>query len=119
MYALKNKVQLIGRLARPAEVRLLETGRRMARFTLTIDEMYTNAKGERQTQRQWHTMTVFGGLADTFHRMQPGQGTELAVEGRLVSRTYTDGQGIKKYVTEVQVSELMLLGMDASLAQAS
>lgn len=112
MQALKNKVQLIGRLARPCELRLLEGGRRMARFTIAIDEQYKNAKGEKQTQRQWHTMTVFGPLADVLNRHQPVQGSELAVEGRLVSRHYTDAQGLKKYITEIQVNELMLLGME-------
>ena len=109
MNALKNKVQLIGHLGKAPEIRTTEAGRKWARFSMATSEAYRNAKGEKVTEKQWHNVVAWGRTADIAEKYLT-KGSEVAIEGKLVSRTYNDKQGIKKYITEVQVNELLLLG---------
>jgi len=108
MYALKNKVQLIGCLASEPDVRSTETGKKWARFSIATNEVYRNAKGEKVTETQWHNLIAWGKVAEIAEKFLK-KGSEIVVEGKLISRTYTDKDGTKKYVTDVQVSELLLL----------
>jgi len=109
MYALKNKVQLIGNLGNAPEVKTLDGGKKMARFSIATNESYRNAKGEKITETQWHNMIAWGKLAEIAEKYLT-KGKEVVVEGKLVNRNYTDKDGNKKYITEVQVNELLLLG---------
>lgn len=109
MYALKNKVQLIGHLGNDPDVRLTEKGRKWARFSLATNETYRNLQGERVTETQWHHLVAWGKAADLAEKYL-NKGREIAVEGKLVNRNYVDKDGIKRYVTEVLVSEVLLLG---------
>ncbi len=113
MYALKNKVQLIGNLGNPPKVRNAESGKKLVRFSVATNESYRNAKGEKITDTQWHNLIAWGKVADIAEKYL-AQGTEVAVEGKLINRNYTDKEGIKKYVTEIQVNEILLLGNKAS-----
>ncbi len=109
MYALKNKVQLIGNLGNAPEVRNTENGKKLVRFSLATNEQYKNAKGERVTETQWHNLIAWGKVADIAEKFLI-KGTEVAIEGKLVSRNYMDKEGNKKYITEIQVNELLMLG---------
>lgn len=113
MNALKNKVQLIGRLGAKADYRTLNTGTTMARFRLATNESYKNAKGERVEETYWHSLVAFGKAADIIHKYTD-KGSEIGIEGKLVSRSYEDKSGEKKYVTEVQVSDVLLMGERAA-----
>lgn len=113
MYALKNKVQLIGNLGNSPEVRTFDGGRKMARFSMATNESYRNAQGDRVTETQWHNLIVWGKLADIAERFLI-KGKEVAVEGKLINRSYNDKEGNKRYVTEIQVNELLLLGTKAA-----
>ena len=115
MYALKNKVQLIGNLGNAPEVKTLESGKKMARFNVATNEVYRNAKGEKVTETQWHNLVAWGKVAEIVEKYLT-KGKEVAIEGKLVNRSYNDKDGNKKYITEVQVSELLLLGAKASEA---
>ena len=112
MYALKNKVQLIGNLGNSPEVRTFDGGRKMARFSMATNESYRNAQGERVTDTQWHNLIAWGKLADIAERFLI-KGKEVAVEGKLINRSYNDKGGNKRFVTEIQVNELLLLGTKA------
>ena len=112
MYALKNKVQLIGNLGNSPEVRTFDGGGKMARFSMATNESYRNAQGERVTDTQWHNLIAWGKLADIAERFLI-KGKEVAVEGKLINRSYNDKEGNKRYVTEIQVNELLLLGTKA------
>ncbi|MBY0477461.1 MAG: single-stranded DNA-binding protein [Chitinophagaceae bacterium] len=112
MYALKNKVQLIGNLGNAPEVKTLDGGKKMARFSLATNETYRNAKGEKITETQWHNMIAWGKVAEIAEKYLT-KGKEVVVEGKLVNRNYTDKEGNKKYITEVQVNELLLLSEKA------
>ena len=109
MYALKNKVQLIGNLGNNPEIRTLESGKKMARFSMATSETYRSAKGEKITETQWHNVVAWGKVADIAEQFLV-KGSEVAVEGKLINRNYTDKDGNKRYVTEVQVNEVLMLG---------
>ncbi len=112
MYALKNKVQLIGNLGNAPEIKRTEGGKKLARFSMATNESYRNTKGEKVTETQWHTLVAWGKVADIAEKFLV-KGSEVAIEGKLINRNYTDKEGIKKYVTEVQVAEVLLLGEKA------
>ena len=109
MYALKNKVQLIGNLGNAPEVKTLETGKKMARFSVATSESYRNAKGEKVTETQWHRVIAWGKLAEIAEKYLD-KGKEVVVEGKLINRSYNDKDGNKKYITEIQLNELLMLG---------
>jgi single-strand DNA-binding protein len=108
MNAIKNKVQLIGNLGNNPDVRTLEGGKKMARISLATSETYNNAKGERVTETYWHNVVAWGKTAEIAEKILV-KGTEVAVEGKLVNRSYTDKEGVKKYITEVVASELLVI----------
>lgn len=109
MYALKNKVQLIGNLGNAPEIKTFDSGKKMAKFSLATSENYRNAKGEKVQETQWHNLVAWGKVAEIVEKYL-SKGKEVAIEGKLVNRSYNDKEGNKKYITEVQVSELLMLG---------
>lgn len=109
MYALRNKVQLIGNLGNNPEIRTLEDGKKMARFSVATNENYRNTNGEKITETQWHNLVAWGKVAEIAEKLLQ-KGSEVAIEGKLMSRNYTDKEGIKKYVTEIQVNEVLVFG---------
>ncbi|MEO7046118.1 MAG: single-stranded DNA-binding protein [Ferruginibacter sp.] len=108
MYALKNKVQLIGNLGNAPEVRNTESGKKLVRFSVATNESYRNAQGEKITETQWHNLIAWGKVAEIAEKFLV-KGTEVAIEGKLMTRNYTDKEGNKKYVTEIQVNEILML----------
>jgi len=108
MYALKNKVQLIGNLGFNPEIKILQGGKKMARFSLATNETYRNAAGEKIKETQWHTIVGWGKIADIVEKLLK-KGNEVALEGKLMNRSYTDKDGNKKYISEVVISEVLLL----------
>jgi single-strand DNA-binding protein len=81
----------------------------MARFSVATNESYRNAKGEKVTETQWHNLVAWGKLAEIVEKYLV-KGKEVAVEGKLINRSYNDKEGNKKYITEIQVNELKMLG---------
>jgi|SRR5690606_578202 len=117
MNALKNKVQLIGRLGAKVEFKTLEGGKVMARFNLATNETYKNAKGEKVDETTWHHLIAWGRTAEILNKYTD-KGSELAVEGKLINRSYTGKDGVKKYVTEIQVNEILLMGDKSSVIKS-
>ena len=109
MYALKNKVQLIGNLGNAPEVKNTENGKKLARFSMATNETYRGRTGEKITETTWHNVVAWGKVADIAEKFLT-KGKEIAIEGTLINRSYTDKDGIKRYVTEIQVNELLLIG---------
>jgi|SRR5687767_2330438 len=109
MYALKNKVQLIGNLGTKPEIKNTENGKKLAQFNVATHESYRNAKGEKVTETQWHRVIAWGKVAEIAEKYLD-KGKEVAIEGKLINRSYTDKEGNKKYISEVQVNEFLLLG---------
>jgi single-strand DNA-binding protein len=109
MYALKNKVQLIGNLGNAPEVKNTENGKKLARFSMATNETYRGRTGEKVTETTWHNVVAWGKVAEIAEKFLT-RGKEIAIEGKLINRSYTDKDGVKRYVTEIQVNELLLIG---------
>jgi single-strand DNA-binding protein len=109
MYAIRNKVQLIGNLGKLPEIRTTESGKKMARFSIATNDTYRNASGKNESKTSWHNVIAWGKLAEIAEKYLT-KGREVAVTGKLVHRNYTDKNGIKRYVTEVVLNELLMLG---------
>ena len=108
MNTLRNKVQLIGNLGMTPEVRTLDGGKKVARVSLATREIYKNYKGDRFTETYWHNLVAWGKTAEIAEKIM-SKGSEVAIEGKLVTRAYTDKHGVKRFVTEVVVNEFVLL----------
>lgn len=106
MNALRNKVQLFGHLGMNPEVRTTENGRKMARMSLATHENYRNAQGEWVRDTQWHNLIAWGKTAELVEKKLQ-KGSEVLIEGKLQHREYTDRSGVKRYITEVQVLEML------------
>jgi single-strand DNA-binding protein len=109
MSTLRNKVQLIGNLGNAPEIITLESGKKLAKFSLATNENYKNAKGEKVTDTQWHNIVAWNKTADIIEKYLE-KGNEVAVEGKLTSRSYETKEGDKRYVTEIVCNELLMLG---------
>lgn len=108
MNTLKNSVRLIGNLGQNPEVKTFDGNKKVAKFSIATSESYKNAKGERVTDTQWHSIVAWGyqaGVAEKFLK----KGCEVALEGKLTTRSYTDKNGVRRYVTEVQANEILLV----------
>lgn len=109
MNTLRNKVQLIGNLGNDPEVITLENGKKLAKFSLATNDTYKNSEGEKITQTEWHSLVAWGKTADIIEKYLI-KGKEVAVEGKLTNRSYETQEGDKRYVTEVVVNEILMLG---------
>jgi len=107
--SLRNKVTLIGYTGKEVEITNFENGNTKASVSLATNDHYTNAKGEKVEETQWHNLVAFGKAAEIFQKYVP-KGKEIAVEGKLAYRSYDDKDGMKKYITEIRVDEILLLG---------
>jgi single-strand DNA-binding protein len=110
MSTLRNKVQLIGNVGNEPEITNLESGKKVAKFSIATNESYKDSKGEKVTNTQWHNIVAWGKIAEIVEKYV-GKGKEVALEGKLTSRSYETKEGEKRYVTEVVVDEILLLGI--------
>ena len=106
--SLRNKITLIGRTGKEVEIVQFENGK-LAKVSLATSDYYTNAMGEKVEETQWHNLVCNGKLADLMEKYVE-KGKEIAVEGKIVYRNYDDKEGQKRYITEVRVEQLVLLG---------
>ena len=109
-----NKVMLIGNVGRDPEVRYLDgngangAGTKVATFTLATSERYRDRSGELRENTEWHNIVAWRQSADIAEKFVR-KGTQLFIEGRLRTRSYTGQDGVKKYTTEITVDNLQLL----------
>ena len=109
MSTLRNKVQLIGNLGNNPEIIALESGKKIAKFSIATNENYKNAKGEKMVDTQWHNIIAWNKTAEIIEKYVT-KGSEIALEGKLTTRSYEDSKGQKRYITEIVCNELMMLG---------
>ena len=105
---MKNRVQLIGHVGQEPEVKTVNN-KKVANVTLATNDSYTNDKGEKVEQTEWHRFTAWGKTAEIIEKYVT-KGKEIAIEGKLSYRNYDDKDGIKRYVTEIIATEILLLG---------
>lgn len=110
-----NKVMLIGNVGRDPEIRYLEGGAaqggnsKVATFTLATTERFKDRSGEMRENTEWHNIVAWRQSADVAEKFIR-KGTQIYVEGRLRTRSWTDQSGVKKFTTEIVVDNLQLLG---------
>lgn len=107
--SLRNKVTLIGYTGKEVEIVNFDNGTLKAIVSLATNDHYTNAKGEKVEETQWHNLIAFGKTAEILQKYVP-KGKEIAIEGKLMYRSYDDKDGVKRYITEIRVDEILLLG---------
>jgi single-strand DNA-binding protein len=109
MTSLKNSVKLIGHLGKDPEVKTFDSGKKMASFSIATTDSYKNLKGEKVQDTQWHNLVIWGKLADVASQYLK-KGSEVAIEGKLVHRAYETSEGQKRYITEINVHDMLMLG---------
>ena len=108
MKNLRNSVQLIGRLGKDPEVKSF--GKSMkASFSIATTDSYKNQKGEKVEDTQWHNIVIWGKLAEVAGKYLK-KGVEVCVEGKLVHRNYETDKGEKRFISEINVNDLLMLG---------
>jgi single-strand DNA-binding protein len=107
MMNIKNHVQLIGRLGANPEIKVLENGNRLARFSIAVSSTYTTKSGDKVTDVQWHSIVAWGPLATIAERILQ-KGTQVTVDGKLFNRSYTSKEGVKRSTTEIVANELFV-----------
>ncbi len=108
MKSLRNSVTLIGRLGKDPEVKTF-SGNKKASFTIATTDTYKNQKGEKVQDTQWHNIVIWGKLAGIAEKyLEKGQ--EVVLEGKLVHRAYETAGGDKRFITEVNVNDLVMVG---------
>ena len=112
MNALRNKVQLIGNLGQTPEIVSFENGNKLAKISLATNEVYKNKEGKKMESVNWHNAIAWGKQADIIEKYV-SKGQEIAIEGKLVTRSYENDKGEKRSKTEGQISEILLLGKKA------
>jgi len=108
MNTMKNRVHLIGNVGNDPEIKNLVEGKKLANLSLATNESYKNEKGEKVEQTEWHQLIAWGAIAEIIEKYVT-KGKEIAIEGKLIHRSYEDKNGEKRYITEVVIKEILLL----------
>jgi single-strand DNA-binding protein len=104
-----NKVILIGNLGKDPEVRTLENGTKLVRFSIATSESYNDkTTGEKREITDWHNIVVWRGLAEIAEKFLT-KGQKVYVEGKLKTRSWQDEAGTTKYATEVVADNFTML----------
>lgn len=109
MKSLRNSVTLIGNLGKDPEVKSFESGKKMATFSIATNDSYKDSSGEKIQDTQWHNVVIWGPLAEVAEKYLK-KGNEVCVEGKLVHRSYDNANGEKRYITEIVVNDMLMLG---------
>ncbi|MBX9853573.1 MAG: single-stranded DNA-binding protein [Cytophagaceae bacterium] len=104
-----NKVILVGNLGKDPEIRTMESGRKVANFSLATTESYKDKNGERVDQTEWHNIVFWGPIAEVIEKYLK-KGSQIYVEGKIRTRSYEDKEGNKKYITEILGDKMTMLG---------
>ena len=107
MNNLRNHVQLMGRLGQDPEIINLDSGKKLAKFSLATNDYYTTAKGEKVENTDWHNVVAWGKTAEVIEN-HVTKGQEVLVGGKLTTRSYETKEGNKRYITEVVCSNLVM-----------
>lgn len=113
-----NKVVLIGHLGQDPEVRHLESGTVVAKFSIATNERYKDKSGELKTLTEWHDVVMWRGLAETAERIL-NKGKLVYVEGKLTHRKWQDKEGVTRRSTEVLANTFQVLDKKESSSNIS
>jgi len=103
-----NKVTLVGNVGGDSEIRTLENGSQVGRFSLATSDSYKDKNGDWQNQTEWHNVVVWRDLAERA-ATQLKKGSMVYVEGKISNRKYTDKDGVEKTVCDIVANTFRLL----------
>ena len=103
-----NKVMLVGNLGKDPEVRYTGSGVAVATFSVATNESWKDQDGNAQERTEWHNIVAWRKLAEICGQYLK-KGSKIWLEGRLQYRTYDDKNGVKRYVTEIVMNEMVML----------
>lgn len=104
-----NKVILLGRLGTDPQIRYTPSGRATVSFTLATNRVWKDQNGTQQEKTEWHRIVAWGKLAEVMAEWLK-KGQQVYLEGRLQTRSYEDPNGVKRWITEVLVTDMEMLG---------
>lgn len=104
-----NKVILVGRLGADPQLKFTPSGRANANFNLATNYSWKDQEGNAQEKTDWHRIVAWGKLAEVMGEWLK-KGSYVYLEGRLQTRSYEDANGVKKWITEVVVTDMEMLG---------
>lgn len=111
-----NKVILVGNLGKDPEVRTIESGKKVANFSLATSETYKDRDGNKKEKTEWHSVVLWDKLAEIAEKYL-SKGSTVYIEGKLQTRSWDDKDGNKRYTTEVVGQNLTMLGGKQSTEQ--
>ncbi len=104
-----NKAILVGNLGKDPELRYTPSGSAVCTFSLATSERFKNKQGEQQERTEWHNIVAWGPLAEICGKYLT-KGKQIYCEGRIQNRSYDDRDGNKRYISEVVINEMQMLG---------
>jgi len=110
-----NKVMLIGNLTRDPEIRYTPQGNAVASFVVATNREWVS-EGEKKQAADFHNVVSWNKLAEICGQLL-GKGTKVYIEGRLQTRNWEDGQGSRKYKTEVVIDDMIVLARGKGMGQ--
>lgn len=104
-----NRAILIGNLGTDPELKFTQSSQAVLRLRLATTETFLGKNRERQEKTEWHTVVVWGNRAEALNKIL-SKGSRICVEGRIQTRDWEDKQGQKRYTTEINAQNIVLLG---------
>ena len=104
-----NQCNFIGNLGRDPETRTMQSGDKVANFSIGVSERWKDKNGDKQERTEWVNCSVFGKLADVVEKYL-NKGSKVFVSGKMKTEKYTDKDGVEKYATKIIVRDLQMLG---------
>jgi len=109
MNTIVNSVRLLGNLGKDPVIKSFNNGGKVANCTLATAHISKDKDGNKVEETDWHLIVIKGKMAEVAEKYL-SKGSQIAIEGSLRSRKYNDSEGNEKYITEVIVSDLQMLG---------
>jgi single-strand DNA-binding protein len=104
-----NKVMLLGRLGQDPEIKYLQDGSMVANIRIATDEQWKDKNGEKVQKTEWHRATAFKKLAEICGNYL-NKGSLIFITGKLQTRSWDDKDGNKRYITEIIMQEMRMIG---------
>ena len=108
-----NKAILVGRLGKDPETRYMTNGEAVTNATLATSENSKDKSGEKQERTEWHNLVFYRRLAEIAGEYLK-KGSQVYIEGRIQNRKYQDKEGKDRYISEIIVNEMKMLGSKSS-----
>ena len=113
-----NKVILVGNLGKDTELRYTPSGTAVVTFSIATTEKFKDREGNRQEKTEWHNIVAWRQLAEICGKWLK-KGSQVYCEGKIQARSYDDRDGVKKYITEIVIHEMKMLGAEPDNGQGS